>query len=92
MDSWEIFVLPNEGAIYYNGKGRSNLEIFGIDICKKEFSIDISKSLLISCLNHAKKSNGKSMYFFTEPNMKEIVESLGFHFITVAHFFSGIVV
>jgi N-acetylglutamate synthase-like GNAT family acetyltransferase len=91
LDYWEVFVLPNKGAIYYNGKERGNLEIFGIDICEEESSGDTSKLLLISALNHAKKSNGKSMYFFTESDMKQIAESLGFHYITVAHFFSGIV-
>jgi hypothetical protein len=91
LEHWEVFVLPNKGAIYYNGKGKGNLEIFGIDICEEETSVDTSKLLLISALNHAKKSNGKSMYFFTESDTKKIAESLGFHYITVAHFFSGIV-
>jgi hypothetical protein len=43
LDYWEVFVLPNKGAIYYNGKESGNLEIFGIDICEKESSVDTSK-------------------------------------------------
>ncbi len=89
LDEWEIFayVENNEclGAIYHNGKGQENLEIFGIDSDVPY----VAEALLVSCLNKAKAQKAKSMYFFVEEAFREAVEKVGFRCVTVAHYFEG---
>lgn len=89
LEDWEIFVSEEKGAVYYNGKGEENLEIFGLDFQTGKYDAEIAKALLIACLNHAKKSGAKSMYFFNDSDIHKITVPLGFHCITVAHFFTG---
>ena len=92
MEDWEIFAYVKDekclGAVYYNGKGEKDLEIFGIDVidsCEKNAVIE---KLLISCLNHAKRNGAKSMYFFNEDAFtQELVVKVGFDCKTVAHYF-----
>lgn len=91
LADWEIFVSEGKGAVYYNGKGGDNLEIFGMDFQEGAFDMNIARSLLAACLNHAKKSGAKSMYFFNDPDIHKITVPLGFHCITVAHFFTGMI-
>lgn len=90
LENWEIFVSEGKGAVYYNGKGQENLEIFGIDFWRQEPDMDTARSLLAACLNHAKRSGAKSMYFFNDPDIHRIVSALGFRRITTAHYFTGI--
>lgn len=93
MKDWEIFAYEEDGkclgTVYYNGKGEADLEIFGIDIvdgCERNRVIE---NLLISCLNHAKRSSAKSMYFFNEDVFaQELAVKVGFKCKTVAHYFS----
>lgn len=92
MEDWEIFAYVKDekclGAVYYNGMGEKDLEIFGIDVidsCEKNVVIE---KLLISCLNHAKRNSAKSMYFFNEDAFtQELVVKVGFDCKTVAHYF-----
>ena len=93
MDDWEIFAYVEQkkcsGAVYYNGKGEEDLEIFGMDVLDSVNKNMIIENLLSSCLNHAKRSGAKSMYFFNEDVFtQELVKKVGFECKTVAHYFS----
>lgn len=93
MEDWEIFVcVENEkclGAVYYNGKGEEDLEIFGIDVIDSVGKNIIIENLLIACLNRAKQCDAKSMYFFNEDVFtQELSIKVGFECKTVAHYFS----
>ena len=58
---------------------------------KKERKNAVIEKLLISCLNHAKRSGAKSMYFFNEDAFtQELVVKVGFDCKTVAHFTTSI--
>lgn len=93
MEDWAILAYVEDekclGAVYYNGKGEDDLEIFGIDIidgCDRNIVVE---NLLISCLNHAKRCGAKSMYFFNEDAFaQELAVKVGFECKTVAHYFS----
>lgn len=93
IENWEIFAYAEEekclGAVYYNGKGEEDLEIFGIDVLDSLYKNDVIENVLICCLNHAKKSGAKSMYFFNEDTFtQELAIKVGFQCKTVAHYFS----
>ena len=93
MENWEVFAYIEDekclGAIYYNGKDEENLEIFGIDVLDSYEKNTLVENLLSSCLNHAKKSGAKSMYFFNEDAFtQELAVKAGFECKTVAHYFS----
>ena len=93
MEEWEIFAYIEDekclGAVYYNGKGEDDLEIFGIDIIDDCERNTVIENLLISCLNHAKRCGAKSMYFFNEDAFaQELAVNVGFECKTVAHYFS----
>lgn len=93
IEDWGIFAYVEDekclGAVYYNGKGEDDLEIFGIDVidgCEKDIVIE---NLLIFCLNHAKQNDAKSMYFFNENVFaQDLAVKVGFQCKTVAHYFS----
>lgn len=91
IDHWGIFVFVEEessrGALYYNRQTTRMLEIFGIDVHDEEDAPVIVEKLLISCLNRAKEEHAESMYFFNERFPNEMMEELGFHYITTAHYF-----
>lgn len=93
MEDWEIFAYVKDekclGAVYYNGKDEEDLEIFGIDVYHSLEKNTVIENLLISCLNHAKHSGAKSMYFFNEDAFtQELAVKVGFECKTVAHYFS----
>lgn len=93
MEEWEIFAYIHGekcvGVLYHNGKGEDDLEIFGIDMLEGSFEKEVIESLLVACLNKAKKNGAKSMYFFNEDKtMHEIAIDEGFKGITVAYYFS----
>lgn len=93
MEDWEIFAYVEQknclGVVYYNGKGEEDLEIFGMDVLDSINKNTIIENLLSSCLNHAKRSGAKSMYFFNEEVFtQELVKKVGFECKTVAHYFS----
>lgn len=92
LDNWAIFALEGKGAVYYNGKGGADLEIFGVDFLDGRWEAETAEELLIACLNYAKRSGAKSMYFFNDPKMHEIAAALGFRRVTAAHLFSGSIV
>lgn len=91
LDHWEIFAYQEDGeciaALYHNGKGDKDLEIFGID---GEVDDEILEALLTACLNKGKVNGARSMYFFNDEQTHEIARKLGFYCATVAHFFSEV--
>lgn len=92
-EEWEIFAYVEDekclGAVYCNGKGEEDLEIFGIDVLDSLYKNNVIENLLICCLNHAKKNDAKSMYFFNENAFtQELAVKVGFKCKTVAHYFS----
>lgn len=89
MDNWAIFAIEGKGAVYYNGKGGADLEIFGVDFLDGGWEAEAARGLLTACLNYAKRSGARSMYFFNDAKMHEIAAALGFRQVTTAHLFSG---
>lgn len=92
LDNWAIFAIEGKGAVYYNGKGGADLEIFGVDFFDGRWEAETARKLLSACLNHAKRSGAKSMYFFNDAKMHEIAAALGFRRVTTARLFTGTVV
>lgn len=92
IGDWEIFVYVEGNkplaAIYYTSYGNKDLEIFGIDTVDKEYDSEIIKALMISCLNKGKVNGARSMLFFNDKQIHEVIEKLGFNTETVAHYFS----
>ncbi len=91
LDHWAIYAYQEDGrcigALYYNGKGSRNLEIFGIDVLPEAKRSDVVRELMISALNGAKAHGASSMYFFNDQDTHEIAESVGFHCVTTAHYY-----
>lgn len=91
IDDWSIYAYMDRGnclgSIYYNGKTRKDLEIFGIDGPKGHCETKVIESLLISCLNEAKMTGAKSMYFFNDKETHKVVKEMGFTCATIAHYF-----
>ncbi|MDE6607268.1 MAG: hypothetical protein K2K54_05880 [Lachnospiraceae bacterium] len=93
IDNWGIFAYvegeSSRGVLYYNRQTPRMLEIFGIDVHDGADASVIVEKLLISCLNRAKEEHAESMYFFNDRFPNEIMEALGFHHITTAHYFES---
>lgn len=93
IEKWEIFAYIKDGEckgiLYYFGKGAADLEIFGLEAPEGKCSPEAAEKLLVSCLNQAKMSGAKSMYFFNEAPICEITKKLGFKCVTVAHYFEA---
>lgn len=91
IDDWRIYAYMDRGdclgTLYYNGKTRKDLEIFGIDGRNGQCETKVIESLLISCLNEAKITGAKSMYFFNDQETHKVVKEMGFTCVTVAHYF-----
>lgn len=65
------------------------LEIFGIDGPNGVCNLDISKKLLLYCLNEGKQLGYKHMYFFCERDIHEKAMEVGFTHITDAYSCTG---
>lgn len=91
LDNWAIYAYKENdqyiGAVYYNGKGSQNLEIFGIDLLPEVDNPNVIRELLISALNGAKDAGANSMYFFNDESTHEIAKKVGFRCVTTAHYY-----
>lgn len=92
IEQWQIYAYMDQGTclstLYHNGKGKADLEIFGIDSNNSACESKVIEALLISCLNKAKQNKANSMYFFNDEQTHKITKELGFTCATVAHYFS----
>lgn len=91
LNDWAIYACTENdkvlGALYYNGKGSKNLEIFGIDVLPGPDRDRIVEELLISALNEAKRRGADSMYFFNDETTHDIAKKVGFQQVTTAHYY-----
>ncbi len=98
LEDWALYGYVQQGkcvaVLYYKGVGTKNLEIFGLDFIYQGEPLEASevgRALLVSALNQAKKDGAKSMYFFHDPRLTEIVEETGFQILTTAVAYGGTV-
>lgn len=94
LDAWTIYgYVEGEkclGVLYYNGVGGKDLEIFGLDLLPGTDSYRIGKALLVSALNQAKRNGARSIYFFHDPALTNVVKEMGFRILTIATAYSAV--
>lgn len=94
LDNWAIYAYAQEGryvgALYYDGRGTKDLEIFGMDFLPGYDTPEVVRELLAFCLNEAKRAGAKCMYHWPDTERdQEIALSLGFRCDAVVQCIKG---